>query len=198
MTNPDSIWRRPKNSPPPHHDGPYADQAIAALERKVLDMKKRKVKLREKIRSKPKARTNPKKKKKVVAGKSITDGFNSPTAETVDQGLEVMSHVILDFAGPLLETCDDEDSEKKAISLAIYVWNAALLPDQECWQSLEAYLAQCQKAMPPEELKTLSDYVDRLVQTKRVRFADNHKKITNCTFGDFGADRHIEVGYTME
>jgi hypothetical protein len=180
----------------PHHDGPYADQTIAAAEQKVIDMKKRKVKLREKIKNKPKARNNP--KKKFVAGNSITKGFNNPSAETVDQGLDVMSHIILDFAGPLLETCNDEASEKKAISLAIYVWNATLLSEQECRQTLEAYLAQCQKIMPAEELNTLSGYIDRLVQTKQVRFADNRKKITNCTFGDFGGNRHIEIGYTME
>ncbi len=161
-------------------------------------MKKSKVKLREKIKSKPKTRNNPRKKNKIVAGKPLADDFNGPPAQTVDEGLEVMSHVILDFAGPLLETCNDEASEKKAISLAIYVWNAALLPEHECRQTLDGYLAECQKAMPPEELKTLSGYIDRLVQTRKLRFADNRKKITNCTFGDFGDNRHIEVGYTME
>jgi len=162
----------------------------------VIDMKKRKVKLREKIKNKPKTRNNP--KKKVATGNSITTGLNNPSTETVDQSLEVMSHIILDFAGPLLETCNDEASEKKAISLAIYVWNATLRSEQECRQSLDTYLAQCQKVMPAEELKTLSGYIDRLVQTKQVRYADNRKKITNCTFGDFGENRHIEVGYTME
>jgi len=159
---------------------------------------KKKAKLREKIKNKPKVRNNPKRKKKIIAGKPLPAGFNVPPAETGDQGLEVMSHVILDFAGPLLETCNDEASEKKAVSLAIFVWNAALLPEHECRQTLEAYLAQCQKVMPPEELKTLSDYIGRLVQTKQARFADNRKKTTNCTFGDFGDNRHIEVGYTME
>jgi len=176
----------------------HVDQAIAAVEPKVIDMKKSKATLREKIKNKPKSRNNPRKKKKIVAGKPCTDGFDVPPADTVDGGLEVMSHVVLDFAGPLLETCNDEASEKKAISLAIYVWNAALLPEHECRQTLDAFLAQCQKSMPPEELKTLSGYIDRLVQTKKSRFAHNRKKITNCTFGDFGDNRHIEVGYTME
>jgi ketopantoate reductase len=87
---------------------------------------------------------------------------------------------------------------EKAISLAIYVWNAAMLPEQQCRSTLDAYLAECQKAMSPEELNTLSDYIDRMVQTRRTRFSHNRKKITNCTFGDHGHDRHIEVGYTME
>ncbi|MGD9368893.1 MAG: hypothetical protein PVH87_24530, partial [Desulfobacteraceae bacterium] len=118
--------------------------------------------------------------------------------ETADQGAEVMSQVIWDFAGPLLETCSDLDSEKKAISLAIFIWNASLLPEQERKQILESYLADCRNVMPPEEIETLSAYIDRLVQDKETRFAANRKKITNCTFGDFRNNRHIEVGYTME
>jgi hypothetical protein len=161
-------------------------------------MKKSKAKLREKIRNKPKARSTSKKNKKTVAGHPISEDLNRPPGQTVDQGMEAMSHVILDFAGTLLETCNDEASERKAISLAIYVWNTAMLPETECRQTLEAYLAECQKIMPPEELQTLSGFIDRMVQTRKTRFSDNRKKITNCTFGDFGADRHIEVGYTME
>lgn len=161
-------------------------------------MKKSKSRLREKIRNKPKERNTSKRKKKAGAGEIHAEDFNRPYTQTDDQGMEVMSHVILDFAAPLLETCDDEASERKAVSLAIYVWNTAMLPDPECRQTLDAYLAECQKVMPPEELKTLSDYIDRLVQTRKTRFAGNRKKITNCTFGDFGADRHIEVGYTIE
>jgi hypothetical protein len=161
-------------------------------------MKKSKAKLREKLRNKPKARSTSNRKKKTVAGQPFSEDLERPAVQTVDQGMEAMSNVILDFAGPLLETCQDEASERKAISLAIYVWNTVMLPEPECRQTLEAYLSECRKVMPPEELQTLSGYIDRLVQSRKTRFADNRKKITNCTFGDFGADRHIEVGYTME
>lgn len=162
-------------------------------------MKKSKARLREKIRNKPKGRdTVKRKKKKAGAGRPLPEDFNQPSAQADDQGLEVMSQVILDFAAPLLETCTDEASERKAISLAIYIWNTAMLPEPECRQTLDAYLAECQKVMPPEELETLSGYIDQLVQTRKTRFTHNRKKITNCTFGEFSADRHIEVGYTME
>jgi hypothetical protein len=162
-------------------------------------MKKSKARLREKIRNKPKVHSNSKRKTKAGAGRPLPEDFNPPHAQIDDQGMEAMSQVILDFAAPLLETCNnDEASERKAISLAIHVWNTAMLPEPECRQTLEAYLAECQKVMPPEELQTLSGYIDQLVQTRKTRFVDNRKKITNCTFGDFGPDRHIEVGYTIE
>ena len=128
----------------------------------------------------------------------MAEDINQSFTQTDDQGMEPMSDVILNFAAPLLETCNDEASERKAISLAIHVWNTAMLPEAECRRTLEAYLAECQKVMPPEELKILSGYVDRLVQARRTHFVNNRNKITNCTFGDFGPDRHIEVGYTME
>ena len=161
-------------------------------------MKKTKARLREKISNKPRERNASKRKKKAAAQSLRMGDFNRPHAQTDDQGLEVMSHVLLEFAAPLLGTCNDEASEKKAISLAIHVWNTAMLPEPECRQTLDAYLAECQKVMPAVEFKTLTDLIDRLVQTRKSRFAHNRKKITNCTFGDFGADRHIEVGYTME
>jgi hypothetical protein len=134
----------------------------------------------------------------MVTGPPKSLDLDSPMVENADEGLEVMSHVIWEFAKPLLETCNDEASERKAISLAIFVWNTALLPEQEQKETLEAYLAQCRDAAPPEELETLSALIDQLLQDKVVRFADNRKRITNCTFGDFGDNRHIEVGYSYE
>jgi hypothetical protein len=161
-------------------------------------MKKNKAKLREKIRNRPKSRSTTKKKKKAGVQETSTEDYLRPHSHAEDQGMEAMSQVIMDFAAPLLETCSDTSSERKAISLSIYVWNTAMLPEAQCRSTLDDYLAECQKVMSPEELNTLSDYIDQLVQTRRTRFADNRKKITNCTFGDHGADRHIEVGYTIE
>ncbi len=161
-------------------------------------MKKHKARLREKIRNKPKVRNTSKKKKPASTTTPFQEDLNPQASQSDDPDMEAMSQVILDFAAPLLETCDDEPSERKAVSLAIYVWNTAMLPDPECRRTLEAYLADCQKVMPPEGVKTLSGYIDKMVETRKTRFAHNRKKITNCTFGNFGADRHIEVGYTME
>jgi hypothetical protein len=161
-------------------------------------MKKKKAKLRENIKNGPKSRHNSQKNTNRRDPQSRANSINRSSEETVDQSLQVMSHVIWDFAGPLLKTCNDEAAERKAVSLAIFVWNATLLPEQERTQTLETYLSECGKVLPSEELKTLSGYVDQLVDSKKTRFAHNRKKITNCTFGNFGDNRHIEVGYTME
>jgi hypothetical protein len=161
-------------------------------------MKKNKARLREKIKSKPKARKSSKMKKKTRAATPQPEDSKQPQAQTDDEGMEVMSNVILDFAAPLLEDCVDEAAEKKAISIAIYVWNTAMLPEAECRQTLDAYLAECQKVLPQEELENLSDCIDQLVHTRKTDFAHNRKKIINCTYGKIGADRHLEVGYTLE
>ena len=94
-------------------------------------MKKRKAKLREKIKNRPKTRDSSKKKKKSVTGRPKSLDLDSPMVENTDEGLEVMSNVIWEFAKPLLETCQDEAAERKAISMAIFVWNTALLPEPE-------------------------------------------------------------------
>ena len=164
----------------------------------VIDMKKKKFKLREKIKNRPKTRNISKKKKQTAADRPSAESDYPRAVEAADQGTEGMSQVIWDFAGPLLETCEDLASEKKAISLAIFVWNASLLPEQKRKQTLDRYLADCRKVLPPEEIETLSAYIDRLLQDKEARFTANRKKITNCTFGDFRNNRRIEVGYTME
>ena len=160
-------------------------------------MKKKKIKLRAKIKNRPKSRSRMKKKKATGGDRPAAGTLDSLPVQETDEGLEVMSHVILDFASPLLETCDDREAEKKAISLAIFVWNATLLPEAEQKQALSEYLSECRKVMPSTEFETLSGYIDRLVQDKADRFADNRKKITNCTFGDYGDERHIEVGYVI-
>ena len=111
--------------------------------------------------------------------------------------MDAMSKVILDFAAPLLATCDDLDAEKKAISLAIFVWNSALLPDPMQKTILADYLDQCETVLPADELETLKGYIDQLLQDKAQHHADNRNRITNCTFGDHDGDRHIEVGYAL-
>ena len=161
-------------------------------------MKKKKLKLREKIKNRPKARNHPKKKIKTVTDRPTNGHYHPSEVEMDAQDAEVMSHVLWDFAGPLLETCNDLSSEKKAISLAIFVWNACLLPEEERKQNLDSYLADCQNVIPVEEVETLAGFINRLVQDKEARFATNRKKITNCTFGDYKNNRHIEVGYTIE
>jgi hypothetical protein len=161
-------------------------------------MNKKKAKLREKIRNRPKTRDTSKKHKKSAAGPPKSLDLDGPMVENADDGLEVMSQVIWEFAQPLLETCDDEAAERKAISLAIFVWNTALLPEPERKKTLEAYLDQCRNAVPAEEFETLATLIDRMFKDKEARFADNRKRITNCTFGDFGDNRHIEVGYSIE
>ena len=161
-------------------------------------MKKSKVKLREKIKNRPKTRSRSSKGRKRGTAAAAPQTEHPMPADDAAQDLEVMSQVILDFASPLLETCPDEASERKAISLAIFVWNASLLAEPERRSTLEGYLAQCRETIPENECATLSAYVEQLVQSKLTRFADNRKRITNCTFGDFGDNRHIEVGYTMD
>lgn len=163
----------------------------------MTGMKKKKIKLREKIRNKPKLRAPMKKKKKTISGAVPKDTHQHPEAEHPDEGMDVMSQVILDFAAPLLDICDDLDAERKAISMAIFVWNSTLLPEPERRENLAAYVDECKAVLPAEEINRLKGYIDRLVQDKAKRYADNRNRITNCTFGDYQGERHIQVGYTL-
>ena len=185
--------------------------------------KKKKLKLRKKIQNRPKVRKAGGRGGKKAISQTVSESQSAvsvsqsePTAPKTKTGelivepeqtppgfaevedMERMSEVVVDFAAPLLETCHDEASEKKAVSLAIFVWNATLMPEKECEDTLEAYLFDAQKALPAEEFQTLSSYVDLLVERKKDLYPSNRKKITGCTFGGHGENRRIEVGYTID
>ena len=133
-----------------------------------------------------------------MSGRTVSQRDGASIEPGTDEGMAVMSQVIWDFATPLRETCEDEAAERKAISLAIFIWNATLLPEAEQKRTLANYLSECRSGLDPEALITLSGYVERLVESKRTRFADHREKITQCTFGTVDGNRHIEVGYTLE
>ena len=130
-------------------------------------MKKKKAKLREKIKNRPKTRDSSKGRKKSASSPPKSVDLDGPMVENADEGLEVMSHVIWEFAQPLLKTCNDEASERKAVSLAIFVWNATLLPEPDRKKTLDAYLDQCRNAVAAEEFETLSTLIDQLKKIKR-------------------------------
>ncbi len=135
---------------------------------------------------------------KPKTGELIVEPEQTPPGFSEVEDMERMSEVVVDFASPLLETCDDEASEKKAVSLAIFVWNATLTPEEERENTIGAYLSDAQKTLPPEEFQTLSSFVDLLVERKKELYPSNRKKITGCTFGGHGENRRIEVGYTID
>jgi hypothetical protein len=182
--------------------------------------KKKKLRLRKKIQSKPKIRKTGRRGVKRAISHTVSEELADSALQSKPAGpktgellvepeqaapgfaesedMERMSEVVVDFAAPLLETCEDESSEKKAVSLAIFVWNATLLPEEGRENTLGAYLADAKKSLPPEEFQTLSSYVDLLIERKRSLYPSNRKKITGCTFGGYGENRRIEVGYTVD
>jgi hypothetical protein len=173
-------------------------------------VKKRKEQLRKRIKSRPKTRKTGGIKRRLVSSGARPEGPKPKTLKVAElttnqdddliprdasDRIDVMSQVIFDFATPLLKSCQDDDAAKKAISLAIFVWNATLLPEEEQKKTLDGYLDTCKGALPPEEFDRLSTIIQEMVETKRTQYPDNRNKIVNCTFGDFRQGRHIEVGY---
>jgi hypothetical protein len=184
----------------------------AKEKRRENPVKKKKEQLRKRIKSRPKSRKTGRTKRRVMPAVSQPQGPTPKTLKATEllqeqdnelaprdasDRIDVMSQVIFDFATPLLKTCQDDEAERKAISLAIFVWNATLLPEEEQKKTLDGYLDNCKSNLPPEEFDTLSGIIHEMVETKRSQYPDNRNKVTNCTFGDFHESRHIEVGYTL-
>ena len=86
---------------------------------------------KEAIRRKRAQKKKNKRKKKLPQARffeKVKDSNDLPISELVidPEGEARMSEVILEFAKPFLDKCEDEASERKAIVLAILIWNVSL------------------------------------------------------------------------
>lgn len=47
-----------------------------------------------------------------------------------DNSFEKMSEIILDFADPILEECDNDEDREKILPFCIIIWNLCLMPKE--------------------------------------------------------------------
>jgi len=89
-----------------------------------------------------------------------------------------MSEVLLDFAEPLLDTLDDDDDFKAAISFAALCWNCSLLPPKEQGQQLSAMVDGLGKSDALMRLE-VEDKICMLLERKRTSFASDNRMVVS-------------------
>ncbi|MBW2149689.1 MAG: hypothetical protein JRI22_22070 [Deltaproteobacteria bacterium] len=161
------------------------------------DAKRRKRERREKNRRK--ARLGKGKSGQALLLEKMKKSKYLPGAKFVIEpnGKEKMSEVVLDFAKPLLDECRDSDTEKKAISLAILVWNMSLLPENSRDQAIQKMYSDLLPSDDATDLATMMYCVDMLMERKRKYFPKNKRAIIDYQFSGSGKDRRLDVASTL-
>ena len=113
--------------------------------------------------------------------------------------VEKMSQVILDFAKPLTDVVTDSDDLgfKKAITTAILIWNASILPDEKREGFLQEVLNEIKNAYP-ESRKDFLEIYDVLMQRKKKYFQYNKRIIVDFEIGASRKSRELFVVSTLD
>ena len=144
------------------------------------------------------------KKRKVTSAQAhfiekVTKSNKLPVSKMiVDPEREAkMSEVILDFAKPFLNKCEDEESEKKAIELAILIWNLSLFPKKSRDQEIEKLCSGLSPSEDANDFAALMNYVNILLERKQEYYPDNKRAIISYQMSGSGKNRLLDVASTL-
>ena len=145
-----------------------------------------------------------KKKRKVKSAQArfiekVTKSNKLPVSKMIidPKGEAKMSEVILDFAKPFLDKCEDEESEKKAIGLAILIWNVSLFPKKKRDQEIEKFCSGLSPSEDANDFAALMNYVDILLERKKVYYPENKRAIISYQMSGSGKNRRLDVASTL-
>ena len=108
-----------------------------------------------------------------------------------------MSEVILYFAKPFLDECEDEESEKKAIALAILIWNVSLFPKKDRDKEIQRLISDTIPVNDISDLATMKYYVNMLLERKKKYYPNNKRVIVNYQFSVSRNSRRLDVASTL-
>jgi len=110
-----------------------------------------------------------------------------------------MSEVITDFAQPLIERVQSDEQYRKAIGIAVLIWNIALESEDRQEKLLSEVIRDlaAETGNDPE----VSDYFETLGRTlllrKRSLYSDNRRAILDYQITEDGDDLHLQVASTI-
>jgi len=112
--------------------------------------------------------------------------------------LERISEVIQDFAEPLLLLREDDKFTKKAISVAIMIWNISLLPKEKQEEALQEITSGFSKSDDPDYLTRMMSIFDILIERKKNYFTNYKKLIVDYQISGAGNNLRINVVSTKD
>jgi len=105
-----------------------------------------------------------------------------------------MSQVLERFVEPYMEQVKTEDAYRKLLSIAVAVWNVALLPSEKRL----AYLNGLQAMLPDEVRDEGKKTVVELLERKEKHFSHYRRMIIDFDVADTGSGWYISVISTPE
>lgn len=113
------------------------------------------------------------------------------------KGEKKMPEVIMDFAKPLLDEYEDEESERRTIALAILIWNVSLFPKKAQDKKIQKMISDLIPANDISDLATMKYYVNMLLERKKKYYPNIKRAIFDYQFSVSGNSRHLDVASTF-
>jgi len=91
-----------------------------------------------------------------------------------------MSRVLEDFIEPVIdEGVEDIEVYRRALSIGVLAWNAALRPEAEGQAMVDDVIGKAMRRERPEERAAARELVDFLIERKKRHFAQYRRPILN-------------------
>jgi hypothetical protein len=107
---------------------------------------------------------------------------------------EKMSEIIVEYAAPLIDVAKRAEDQKKAISMAIAIWNISLLPEKNQLESLKEIENIISSSTKGDGFsKERQEIFSYLINRKKNLFQDINRFIQDYEFIETPAGFHLNI-----
>ncbi len=125
-------------------------------------------------------------------------GDNKFEFEISPTNKEKMSEIIAEFAAPLLDAAKNFEDQKKAISMAIAMWNISLLPEENQLQSLKEIESIVSSSTEVDDFsKERQEIFSYLIYRKKHLFQDINRFVQDYEIFETSEGFHLNVASIM-
>ncbi len=106
-----------------------------------------------------------------------------------------MSEIILEFAGPIMESAETFEMQRSAISVAMIAWNMSLMDDFT--SSMENLSEKMKMPMDKQFASEMASTIRFLIQRKLEFYSDIRRMVMDYDVVDTGKGLHLNVVSTV-
>ena len=107
-----------------------------------------------------------------------------------------ISEVVIDYAEPLLNLAEEGEAKKRAIAIAILLWNISFLPEQEALEEFEIRLGDIM-GDDPEAKQDLRGIFESMYFRKSTLFANDRRYILDYSLKKGHGGYHLTVSSAL-
>jgi hypothetical protein len=148
-----------------------------------------------KKRAKRKQRKTPNRYKPLISKMQSKGLFDEYEVRYEPDGVAKMSEVVLDFIEPYVKYAKTDEAYKKLIVVAIFAWNAALLPERERRTTVKKMVKKL--PLSRSEARDMRGTVEELVERKSKHFAEYDRFILDYQLTETRNGFHLSVASTL-